>query len=246
MALMLLPYWTDGCIGSMEGLYFEASATTPFHFLTQAELSTAPSAAQRDLPYGSFDITKGIDHLQMMGVKYYMATSANAIARRADSNPELTEVADVGAVGRSSRSPTASWWRRSRTSPPWSRASTTARSSGWRSRFDELRPVRRPGGQLVQRPGAVGRPPARTAARTTGSGSRSARPPTPSPLDRRRGVRTSTTGEESISFDVDEVGVPVLVKTSYFPNWQVSGRRRPVPGGAQPHGGGAHRATTSS
>ncbi|MCI3949440.1 MAG: hypothetical protein K0R11_1374 [Acidimicrobiales bacterium] len=29
MALMLLPYWTDGCIGSMEGLYFEASATTP-------------------------------------------------------------------------------------------------------------------------------------------------------------------------------------------------------------------------
>ncbi|MEA2686933.1 MAG: hypothetical protein QOE93_2128, partial [Actinomycetota bacterium] len=27
MALMLLPYWTDGCIGSMEGLYFESSAT---------------------------------------------------------------------------------------------------------------------------------------------------------------------------------------------------------------------------
>ena len=26
MALMLLPFWTDGCIGSMEGLFFEASA----------------------------------------------------------------------------------------------------------------------------------------------------------------------------------------------------------------------------
>ena len=38
MALMLLPHWTDGCIGSMEGLFFEASATTPFHFLTQVEL----------------------------------------------------------------------------------------------------------------------------------------------------------------------------------------------------------------
>ena len=25
MALMLLPFWTNGCIGSMEGLYFEAS-----------------------------------------------------------------------------------------------------------------------------------------------------------------------------------------------------------------------------
>ena len=42
MALMLLPYWTDGCIGSMEGLYFESSATTPYHFLNQSELSEAP------------------------------------------------------------------------------------------------------------------------------------------------------------------------------------------------------------
>ena len=42
MALMLLPHWTDGCIGSMEGLFFEASATTPFHFLTQVELSASP------------------------------------------------------------------------------------------------------------------------------------------------------------------------------------------------------------
>ena len=36
MALMLLPHWTDGCIGSMEGLFFEASGTTPYHFLTVA------------------------------------------------------------------------------------------------------------------------------------------------------------------------------------------------------------------
>ena len=28
-ALMLLPYWTNGCIDSMEGLLFESSATTP-------------------------------------------------------------------------------------------------------------------------------------------------------------------------------------------------------------------------
>ena len=47
MALMLLPFWTDGCIGSMEGLYFEASGTTPYHFLTAAaesEHSSEPGA----------------------------------------------------------------------------------------------------------------------------------------------------------------------------------------------------------
>jgi hypothetical protein len=35
------------------------------------------------------------------------------------------------------------------------------------------------------------------------------------------------TGDETISFDVDRVGVPVLVKTSYFPNWKVSGADGP-------------------
>ena len=29
--------------------------------------------------------------------------------------------------------------------------------------------------------------------------------------------------QESVSFSVDRVGVPVLVKVSYFPNWQVTG-----------------------
>jgi phosphomannomutase len=32
---------------------------------------------------------------------------------------------------------------------------------------------------------------------------------------------------ESISFDVDQTGVPVVVRTSYFPNWQASGAKGP-------------------
>ena len=39
LALMLLPYWTHGRIASMEGLYYESSATTPFHFMAVAPLS---------------------------------------------------------------------------------------------------------------------------------------------------------------------------------------------------------------
>jgi len=34
-------------------------------------------------------------------------------------------------------------------------------------------------------------------------------------------------GEDSLSFSVDKVGVPVLVRVSYFPNWQVSGAKGP-------------------
>ena len=40
-------------------------------------------------------------------------------------------------------------------------------------------------------------------------------------------VSNITTGDDRISFDVDKVGVPVLVKASYFPNWQVSGAQGP-------------------
>jgi hypothetical protein len=34
-------------------------------------------------------------------------------------------------------------------------------------------------------------------------------------------------GEESVTFSVDQIGVPVLVRVSYFPNWEVSGAEGP-------------------
>jgi hypothetical protein len=34
-------------------------------------------------------------------------------------------------------------------------------------------------------------------------------------------------GEESVRFSVDKVGVPVLVRVSYFPNWKVDGAKGP-------------------
>ena len=43
--------------------------------------------------------------------------------------------------------------------------------------------------------------------------------------------------EQSLSFDVDRTGVPVLVKVSYFPNWQARRRRGAVPHRSQHDGG---------
>ena len=94
MALMLLPHWTDGCIGSMEGLYFEASSTTPFHFLMQSELSKSPSRAQRDMPYRDLDVDAGVEHLQLMGVRYYLARSPEATAGRAGQSRPHRVAAD--------------------------------------------------------------------------------------------------------------------------------------------------------
>ncbi len=38
--------------------------------------------------------------------------------------------------------------------------------------------------------------------------------------------------QQSVEFSVDEVGVPVIVKVSYFPNWQVEGADGPYRAGA--------------
>jgi len=98
MSPMLLPHWTDRCIGSMEGLYFEASATTPYHFLMQSELSAAPSRAQRDLPYIGLDVANSVGHLRTLGVSYYMAFSETAVAQAREATG-LTEIATSGSMG---------------------------------------------------------------------------------------------------------------------------------------------------
>src|SRR5262249_12977263 len=101
MAPMMLPYFTDGCIGSQEGLYFEASATTPFHFIMQDELSAKCSGAQRfeiydvDNAYPGFALDSGIKPLQMLGVRYSLAFSEHA-KTAADADSRLTRVGDAG------------------------------------------------------------------------------------------------------------------------------------------------------
>lgn len=224
MALMLLPHWSEGCIGSMEGLFFEASATTPFHFLTQVELSAKPSAAQRDLPYGSFDIDKGVRHLQLMGVRYYLATSSQATTA-ARAHPDLTElatsgpwvifqVADSDLVEPLDNEPAvldgvddaqADWICRSKDA----NGKCAGPAVTWYqdlSRQDVL---------------LASSGPAAWQRVDTDDPQPDQRPVDPVEVSQ---LRTDTA---EITFDVDEVGSPVLVKASYFPNWRVSGAEGP-------------------
>ena len=55
---------------------------------------------------------------------------------------------------------------------------------------------------------------------------------------RRRRSPTSTKTVDTISFHCREIGKPVWCRTSYFPNWQVHRRDGSVPRRAEPHGRG--------
>lgn len=239
MAPMLLPHWTDGCIGSMEGLYFEASATTPYHFLLQSELSARPSRAQRDLPYSPLDALSGAGHLQDLGVRYYMAFSEEAVAQ-GRAVPELTEIATAGAWviflvsdsslvvpldhqpvvvegldagGEEWLVPTVAWWEADdvplvAASGPdeWPRTSVAEMEDAWPALADlgEENRVSLMNELAAAFPSVLERVDVDTVA-----------------------VSSIAVDEFSISFDVDEIGTPVLVRSSYFPNWQVSGGEGP-------------------
>ena len=95
MALMLLPHWTDGCIGSSEGLFFEASGTTPYHFLTAAAMSSHSSNPVRQLRYDDNQPELGVPYMQKLGIRYYMAWTDLAV-EKADQTPGLTPIMESG------------------------------------------------------------------------------------------------------------------------------------------------------
>ena len=93
MSLMLFPYWTNGTHPSMEGLFFESSLTTPFHFLNQAEMSVAPSRPVPGLNYHTFDFDRGLEHLALYDVRYYVTYTEEA-QQAADLRSDLDRLAE--------------------------------------------------------------------------------------------------------------------------------------------------------
>jgi hypothetical protein len=236
MALMLLPFWTDGCIGSQEGLFFEAAGTTPYHFISAAALSKQSSNPVRELRYDNNDAAKGVRYLQELGVRYYMAFTTEAI-NSAATQSALLEVARSGPwvvyeveasdwVVPMKRQPVvvnkrdgdqrerwlelgSSWFQRGE---EWAATPVADGPDAWQ-RIDVAVDLDR----------RVGEP---------GDPSRNVDIVTPvQEIDvvdlPEVTISNFKRGQESVSFTVDKVGVPVLVRVSYFPNWKVDGADGP-------------------
>jgi hypothetical protein len=228
MALMLLPYWTNDCVDSMEGLLFESASSTPYHFLNQAELSAQPDHAMLNLPYVDGDVKTGISHLQMLGVRYYMAFSPTMQAAAA-RDPALRLVATSGPWPAPPGSTTV-------TQPvTWDIYEVSGAGMVAPLRYEPAvvtGPVSKAKAWLdlsvpwYQDPS---RWPVPLAASGPASWPRVAvgdRNPPRVPVAQVRPSHVSVT-DDRISFDVDRVGSPVVVRTSYFPNWQAAGAEGP-------------------
>jgi hypothetical protein len=254
MALMLLPMWTHECIGSQEGLFFESSATVPYHFLNQSELSANPSRAMRGLPYRNLDIVDGIKHLQLLGVRYYMAVSPSAQAAAqtltTGAHPMLQLIAQTGThdrnytVNGATTAQTRHWqiYLVADSAPVSGLAFDPAVMQG----VTKSGPLPRllhdvwpwykvaPGGHawintVVPWYQDASRWPVELAASGPSNWPRvqgaSATPPHVAvPVAAVTNIKMT---DDRITFDVDRTGSPVLVKTSWFPNWQATGATGP-------------------
>lgn len=246
MGMMLLPYWTGGCIGSMEGLYFESSPTAPYHFINASLLSARPSDPQRGLAYPGLNVVEGVKRLQQWGVKYYMVFSpaaqsqaaVNADLRLIATSPYHRDCSDtekttgtcpnVWQIYRVLRSQLVEGLR---FQPSVVTGVGQSQTTGWL----DLAITQYLHQDLYPTPLTASGPPTwkRVAVtvqtsnptRTYGDGtfipSIESQPLPPVT------VSAINEGQGEVSFTVDRVGVPVVVKESYFPNWRATGADGP-------------------
>jgi len=251
MALMLLPFWTDGCIASSEGLFFEASGTTPYHFLAAAAMSDEAGSPVRQSRDVRNDAAVGVPYLQSLGIRYLMVTRPDAIAE-ADAQAELTpidesgpwriyEVADADVVVPLDVEPVVvperdgdrrecwlevgSSWFQNR--DEWAAIPAADGPADWQRIDVAIDPERQvPQGQSD--PAEL----ATTCGDPSFSVDRDVNVVVPvTPIEPRTAgparVSNVELGDQSVSFDVDRPGVPILVKVSYFPNWEATGAQGP-------------------
>lgn len=216
MAPMLIPYWSEWSHPSMEGLFFESSLSMPFIFITISEMSKQGSNPVPGLRYHNLAMNRGLRHLDMFGVRYYISFTPEATEEAANF-PELRELGVAGPFHVYEAPPTdlvevaryqpsvyektpdgepdffnfsLSWFEMLHHADLWVVADAPP-EYGWPtvSNPSLLRPV-----LLPQNQGSV---------------------------------RDLVIEDHRISFRTTAVGVPHLVKVSYFPNWKATGAEGP-------------------
>ena len=87
MVLMTIPLYTHHT--SMEGLYFDSSITTPFHFIAVSGLAERPSNPVGGLRYINNQFEKGQEYLEELGVDYFISYT-DSITNKSLESDKLT------------------------------------------------------------------------------------------------------------------------------------------------------------
>ncbi len=226
MAPMLYPYWSQGTHPSMEGLYFESSVTTPFHFLNASELSKAPSNPIPGLRYHNGDFDRGARHMELFNVAYYVAYTDTA-KDKASNHPAflpraVSEPFAIYTLPESSLVDVA-------VNRPWVFEEPQTRlvaplmgifKEDTDTDFADVALEWYEDISMLDQWVVAGGPPEWERITIDMEGTRT-------PLPGGGEVSDVVLEDHRISFKTTAVGVPHMVKVSYFPNWTATGAEGP-------------------
>jgi hypothetical protein len=226
--MMSIPMWTNGCMQTTDGIYFESSTTTPFHFLDVSEVSQDGESPDpiAGLNYPGFNLADGVRHLQLMGVRYFLAMSPPVEALAA-ADPSLVPVGSAPSFpGPYNKLPVSNphvvlyLIKNSALVVPLTHLPEveSASKQAWLDVNLRWYETERYWPTLLARSGPTTWPRARPGQLVPPSGSVPSASTTVSDIVPRT---------ESISFHVSRLGTPVLVKVPYFPNWTAAGATGP-------------------
>jgi hypothetical protein len=205
MSLMLFPYWSEGH-PSMEGLFFESSLTTPFHFLNAAEVSRKPSNPVRGLNYHGMDFDRGTKHLAVYDVDYYVSYTEEATLAARRQGLDVLALADpwtIFALPEADRIDVASM-----EPVVWAGEEDFVDAAlEW---YDDVENL---DAWLVEDGPSQWRRVTSVDDRLTDQ----------MPYASGGEVTITTFEDHEVAFATTAVGLPHLVKVSYFPNWTVDG-----------------------
>jgi len=210
-ALSLFPYWSPEH-PSMQGLYYESSLTTPFNRIIESEISRDPSRRINGLRYHPMDFERGSAHLALYDVAYYVSFTDEAEQSAWDQGWESVAVAPPWtifalppsqAVDVAGVEPTV-----------WAGASDFSEAAlDW---YDDVNNLDH--WLVASGPDSW--------VRVDAVDERLRVPPTAYDVE-TDAVTNVLVEDDRISFDTTAIGVPHLVKVSYFPNWEAEGADGP-------------------
>jgi hypothetical protein len=206
-----LPLITNGCLTTILGTLADSGDNVPAAFVAESASSVYPLLYVPNLPYLSFNLQVGIPDLRQLGVTYYLTHGGTAEAA-AGKQPDLTlvgstpsvqlwEISDAAVVAPLSNQPVVVTGLSGKLN--WQRYYLYYElTSEWGQVLQtQSGPAAWPRAVAGQRPDSVAQPPVT--------------------------VSDVSVTDSAISFTVSRVGIPVEVRESYFPGWQVHGGSGP-------------------
>src|SRR5680860_242282 len=200
-----LPIFTNK--PTFEGLLIESSVSGYFHFINQAETTKTPTSAIAGLEYPSFNFENGVKHLQYFGAQYFVAYTSE-IKELADEH--FIKMSDIGGF-RVYRIPNSDLVE---VIPDINLMPKTNKwldeSIDWYKKMDFSQPI-----VFYQNKKEL-----KDLENFSNVSQKEE-------LIEDAAVQIKEITNDSLVFSTDHLGIPHLIKYTYFPGWQVKGASGP-------------------